>query len=201
MDKQELNSSMFTALQQSTAGTSAEMPAQDAALLQPYKDSLFVKQNEPFMGLNRVIYYRMENGWYVPIEDTALLQETTNNFLMGALAARRNPALQLTHRQYGNKTRILQTNFNTVHALMAQGSTYYPMIEKNKKGDLLSVIFYNQELNCVHILSISAGPRDLLTKKNPAFDATLYTYIRLDNVSSLFGGYVEKTKKARISIK
>jgi len=135
--------------------------------------------------INTNTYYQRSDKFYVPLFTPDYPRESLANVLL-TKHIDNSMILKITHRMYGNFTPEITIPLNRFICLFDNEFTTYCLLHQTSAGKInVSVILYNPNYNYIHLLRITANPKQLFIK-NGILTADFYTNIPLNNLKQLF---------------
>ena len=161
----------------------------DEVDLSIYKDSLFVYNDEYYMTENIIAssYYKKDEDKYIPVFDKNLLSESVYNLFNASY--KENVQIEVTQKMYGNKTNTFTISLPIMmDFLRTQHCQIYSGIRKMDKENIEGVILaVNAELGYQHMMMFTMKSGFLPLQEELTINASMYSYIPIHNVSTLFG--------------
>lgn len=164
------------------------IPAPTMADVSFYKENRYMYNEDTYMVDNFVStsYYKAEKGKLVPLFSKNELPESIYN-LFNALH-NWGVNVEITQNMYGSKKQTYTLPlYRLVHYLLSQNCVLYSGIKKMEgewiEGTALAV---NVELGYQHLLSYKVNKSVFDRPKTTVIDLKVYSFIPIDNVSSVF---------------
>ena len=104
-----------------------------------------------------------------------------------------NDRIQLEGKfmRYSNQDSYFVADYSQMLYLLSQDHDVYLGFEEDKGNVMATLVFVNRYFHHLHMLSIDNVQELLLNSTGAHTTATLYSYIRNDNVEDLFAPYIE----------
>ena len=120
--------------------------------------------------------------------------EYLNNFLL-CPSLFPSAHVRVNHRMYGGDAHVLERSFNSLsyYFKASDYDTYLGFEQGEDKSIRGTLIFKHKQFDHNHLLVINKLDPIAISKKDKrTLHATMYSYIRNDNVASLYGSYVDR---------